>query len=372
MGYSAITAGEIDQDSPITTGLMTKLRDNPEAIATGDLGATRIVTAALTDGLVTTAKLDDASVTAAKMAANAIVDANVASGANIDGSKLAAGSVTILQMGVDSVGASEIIANGVGQSEIASGAVHQAELDTSTGIVSKTGGEQTFTLPGGEYGFYPQIQVSDDNPTFDDYLAYLFKPNSIAERPTAYTTKITLIAPTGDTLYARQRYINSSPPFDIGDGEIPFFIYLSLNGNNVDSTYAADVPPWAYNGPTRITGKLTKKLNKETGNFEYKKIQKRKRFNRKSRKVISEEIEVGNDIKNADMDLIPHPFSGTAGKKIIILDPCSTLELKELHECGENVAELIIENYISFDNVELKRKAPNGVMPVAWKWKRSF
>ncbi len=42
MAYNAITNAEIDTDSPITTSLMTKMRDNPEAIAQGLLGATKV------------------------------------------------------------------------------------------------------------------------------------------------------------------------------------------------------------------------------------------------------------------------------------------------------------------------------------------
>ena len=40
--YTAITNGQIDQDSPITQPLMTALRDNPIAISEGSSGAPRI------------------------------------------------------------------------------------------------------------------------------------------------------------------------------------------------------------------------------------------------------------------------------------------------------------------------------------------
>lgn len=42
MSYTAIPNSDIDQDSPGTQVLFTRLRDNPEAIATGASGATRI------------------------------------------------------------------------------------------------------------------------------------------------------------------------------------------------------------------------------------------------------------------------------------------------------------------------------------------
>ncbi len=53
MAYVAITNGEIDTDSPLTTGLMTKFRDNPEAIAQGLSGATRIARSALDNNVLT-------------------------------------------------------------------------------------------------------------------------------------------------------------------------------------------------------------------------------------------------------------------------------------------------------------------------------
>jgi hypothetical protein len=45
--YTAITNGEIDQDSPVTQPLLTALRDNPIAIAEGASDAPRIDGAAL-------------------------------------------------------------------------------------------------------------------------------------------------------------------------------------------------------------------------------------------------------------------------------------------------------------------------------------
>lgn len=42
MAYSEITNAEIDTDSPLTQTLMTKFRDNPIAIASGDTGAPRL------------------------------------------------------------------------------------------------------------------------------------------------------------------------------------------------------------------------------------------------------------------------------------------------------------------------------------------
>jgi len=48
--YTAISNGQIDQDSPITQPLMTALRDNPIAMAEGDSSAPKFATQAQADG----------------------------------------------------------------------------------------------------------------------------------------------------------------------------------------------------------------------------------------------------------------------------------------------------------------------------------
>ena len=60
MAYSTITDTEIQPGKPGSNQLFTKLRDNPEAIATGLTGATRIVKNALASDSVDFAnKIDD-------------------------------------------------------------------------------------------------------------------------------------------------------------------------------------------------------------------------------------------------------------------------------------------------------------------------
>lgn len=51
--YTAIPAGDVDADSPITTGLITKLRDNPIAITEGSAGAPQIKPGLALDPTVT-------------------------------------------------------------------------------------------------------------------------------------------------------------------------------------------------------------------------------------------------------------------------------------------------------------------------------
>ena len=55
--YTAIPNGDIDPDSPITTSLMTLLRDNPIAITEGASGAPKIQLAAMDTDSVDTSQI---------------------------------------------------------------------------------------------------------------------------------------------------------------------------------------------------------------------------------------------------------------------------------------------------------------------------
>jgi len=55
--YNAIADSDIDPESPGTTTLFTRLRDNPIAITEGSSGAPNIQTAGIANNAVTTAKL---------------------------------------------------------------------------------------------------------------------------------------------------------------------------------------------------------------------------------------------------------------------------------------------------------------------------
>jgi len=98
------------------------------------------------------------------------------------------------------------IANGVViEARIGSGAVSQAKLKTSTGSVSNNRlNFVNLTLPGGEYGFYPQIK---------GYIsrAYIQYSDAVLNDVASYTTNIAL-RPSEDYsyAYAQQRYVTSS------------------------------------------------------------------------------------------------------------------------------------------------------------------
>jgi len=54
--------------------------------------------------------------------------------------------------------------------------------------------------------------------------------------------------------FADQVYINASPPYDMGDGQVHGFVFAQVEkgSGRVIALYSADVPPWVYNGPTDV------------------------------------------------------------------------------------------------------------------------
>jgi len=85
-----------------------------------------------------------------------------------------------------------------GAAGIEAAAVTQAKLKTSQGSVHNSAGGNS-TLPGGEYGFYPQVKVAAGSGDFNI-------GGGVAS--TSYTTNL-WFSPAGDG-YAQQRYVTSS------------------------------------------------------------------------------------------------------------------------------------------------------------------
>ena len=117
---------------------------------------------------------------------------------------------------------------------LADASVSQAKLKTSSGEVSTTSTTgANLTLPGGEYGFYPQLYGAI-------YSAGFCAQSSFG----SYTTNIVLAAMTGTeyTVYARQRYVTSS-------GEVHWvFILRDKTTKDTIAMYQAPDHPCFGNG----------------------------------------------------------------------------------------------------------------------------
>lgn len=282
------------------------------------------------------------------------------------------------------------------EAALAASIVSQGKLKTATGEVSHNSSSITHkTLPGGSYGFYPQIRMS--GTTLAVYDARILDNSTTFNGWTSYVTKIGLAAGSG-TIYAEQRYVQASPPYDLGDGEIPLFVFAVINGaGEIESIYTAPDPPWANNGPTDpgIVWMFPRlgQDGKPDGHTERKRVRRRR-----PAKPIAEMTAVERTVwftslresaweegplvlppeeKNADMGLIPHPFGGNdlTGKSVVLINPVGTMaeEMAMIHITpGESVNELLHEGDLVVDNMEVARATPPGVLAHPVKWKNTL
>ena len=106
---------------------------------------------------------------------------------------------------------------------------------SAVSVASPNGGTGTnVTLPGGEYGFYPQTKGTDMNP-YDAYIA-------VAHRGTAYAT-IIFLDPTWLTVYAQQRYVTSS-----GLDHWLFILVDKITKGILACSFAPDHPAYGNGG----------------------------------------------------------------------------------------------------------------------------
>ena len=121
--------------------------------------------------------------------------------------------------------------------------VVQGTLTTTTGEVSHTGASDgaNLTLPGGSYGFYPQLKVDqiDQTPAITGYIGLAY-PGT-----TSYATIIYLgltVNTDPRTAYAQQRYITASGK------EHWVFLLIEKDTGNILSGYSAPEHPCYGNG----------------------------------------------------------------------------------------------------------------------------
>jgi len=281
---------------------------------------------------------------------------------------------------LNSVSQSRIDANSVGQSELKYTSASQSAVISGNGYVeiALTGGANTMMhLAGGSTRI------------------------SVQAHGNQYDSKIGLYNSLGFNVagYVYSNYIQASPPYNLGDGDIPLFIYALVNKSSgiILGTSSAKDPHWAYHGshnitPDRISG--TGKKYKNVPQFVFDNFDinsaiksgddllRKTALDYLHNKNISE-IELTDDYKNQDMNQAAHPFVDDArlisGEAVVVLiDPVSpmVIDLYELHkqtehstEMNDHIPSLLHDEYIKLDNSALKRSMPDGVIAVAASWK---
>ncbi len=272
--------------------------------------------------------------------------------------------------------------------------VNQNSLKTAVGEVSTAFlglPGVNLTLPGGEYGFYPQIKHSTNGQPVNAQLS-----GSLTALPSTYTTVIHMYIDyqggSVGTADAQQRYIQASPPYRLsqGDGDVHGFLFaLVENGSGkIEAMYHAPEPPWANNGPTKIRPDRIDPITKKKFIKQYENkptLEETKNAPLLLDRLVNggllakdekfDWVEINHSIKNADMNLIPHPFMNNdlTGKTVVLVDPLSDFvrQLGQMQADGENTLQLFHGNYVDLDNQELSRGAPAGVSCFKAKLKNS-
>ena len=313
-------------------------------------------------------------------------------------SGISPGSVGTAQIANGAVTAAKLASNSVGAGAIAASAVRTSEIFWGSGSVS-TWRSANLILPGGEYGMYPRVSSEQDTEGTARVL--------IAFNRTTLASRIAFESDRGGS--ATQRYVRSSPPYDLGDGEIAGTIFLAVDSaGEVLASYSADTPPWINNGPhdprahyVSMTGRkfrLPRKrrnvladlrngqINASTAEWRLRQaidgepddVGRLRRGELSIDELLAssagEEVaathlfEIDHAYKNRDMALLPHPFGELpAGATVVLLDPlcdivCSLLEAQDE---GEDLCGLFHRGLIRPDNEALEgRHGPAGVRQV--------
>ena len=256
-------------------------------------------------------------------------------------------------------------------SVIAQGHIKGADGDVNTAVTVTT---NQVTLPGGAYSWLPGAQNLGGSTTTADCRQL--------QTTAGYVYQVILYTSSAaNSAYLRSRYIQASPPYNLGNGDVPVFIFADLDGSGVPiSTWTAPDPPWANNGPTDIRPnfyaagkgyKLRKKWRSQIAKLRGTPAQRQEFFALLDASE-DELVEVDQAMKQADMPLIPHPFQGGLYGTPVLLDPVGKMaeRLASLHGDGEAVSRLIADGYVQVDNVPLAGvAAPPGVTVYRGKWK---
>lgn len=190
------------------------------------------------------------------------------------------------------------------------------------------------------------------------------------------------------SVYFWYQYITASPPYDLGDGEIPIFIFArQAPGGDIQQMSAAPDPPW-YNPAADI---ITRKDTTEPGSPNTRKFRAVRDLQRPSnwgnktardryladlRRPLADwpEEEITPAAKNAGIDQRPHPFAEIPpGHRAILLDPASDFahQLAAIHADGGDVLSLIQQGYINLGDVIPERAGPANVQVVGARWKNT-
>ena len=132
----------------------------------------------------------------------------------------------------------------------AANSVGQNELKDTNAVLSTTSTTLVWlTSTAGTHAFSFQLYHTSTGTSGTGSLSgYIHYENSTTPR------KRFALKTTTQTAYLREYYVQASPPYDLGDGYIPLFVFMLVEkgtGKVVAASLAPEAP-WHYNGHTNI------------------------------------------------------------------------------------------------------------------------
>ena len=281
-----------------------------------------------------------------------------------------------------------------------SDSVGQTELkDAAVEVTTVSGAPINITVASGKFAFYPQVKISGGATTPQmtiEMQTGFFNPG------TSFITNVALsaneVAGTA-TAHAEFTHITASKPYILNtdDGEIYLFIFILMRGGKPIAMSISEDPPWMYNGPTLTRPDEYKPDDKglvksilEMNTYQLK-IEKYNRLISRGLVIPNEDdiykftgeqvseylaektiVQVDMDRKNKDMDIIKNPFPEQEnGDQVLLVDPPNTGELLAMYKSGAPLSDFIYSGNIELQNDNINAVVPQGVTPVAYKWKNS-
>lgn len=296
--------------------------------------------------------------------------------------------------------------NSVDENTIDANSIHTSELATDDDDASFSIAVyqvDTQVVSGGRYSFWPQTEVLND-PSGGGTERSFFGAGGDENGAIGLNTYISFTnhstsGATGTQFgFARNRFVDSSAPWNMGHGDIALFIFLRVNeAGVVTGGTCCPAPVWGYNGPTILTPKRKSAiLNPETG----EKIGQRKYieianpeqglilppwrggdpalWDEEAAEAYANpemvEVEIDHTIKNMDMAKIPHPFmSLSETDTVVLIDPCSpivdSLAALRKNQPEEKITELFRNGDLEITDEVVGCNAPEGVIIKGARWK---
>lgn len=313
--------------------------------------------------------------------------------------QLANGYVTQAMMAANSVGISQLrTMTGLWES-VTTGLYWGQELGRSgwdkyrsDASATPVGGEYV-TLAGGLWTLGFSLQATQDNSPGSSNSASVWveQVHAAIQTGSGSTGQISRVmlcinrdSSSGRAFgHLRHNYIQSSPPYDHGDGVVQGYVYALVNSDGeVTALTVTEDPPWYGNTHYSPREQFVGEDGKVYGRFVkpaccLKDVEEGKATLSDLRKRLGQRIEMVEEVttetKLRGMDLLPHPFYRHGERVPVLLDPMSDLvrDLLSTAMAGESPIRLFADGYLTIDNTQLKRCGPPGVPVHAAKWKLS-